>query len=384
MNVTQISIGRFHHFHLARQLEANRLLECIWTGYPKRKLKDETGIDINKIHSFPWIQTPYMALSGLGLSKLPWLKKEISWLAHETLDKHVASTIKKPTIVVALSGSGLYAGKAAKRIGGYHICDRGSSHIRFQNEILSEEYLRWGLKFPGIDARNIRKEEAEYEHADVITVPSEFVRRSFIEMGVPEEKIVKVVYGARLDRFKKIADPDADKFTVLWVGAVSLRKGFLDILDAFNKLSHPNKQLIVVGQVQPEVKQLLNSRDTSAVVFKGLVPNKDLSQIYSSAHVFVLPSLEEGLAMVMGEAMACGCPVIATTNSGADDLFEDGVEGFILPIRSPDLIAERLQQLADDPSLRLQMSEAAIKRVQSIGGWNKYGDNYVKLINTLV
>ena len=49
--------------------------------------------------------------------------------------------------------------------------------------------------------------------------------------------------------------------------------------------------------------------------------------------------------MVMGEAMACGLPVVATTNTGASDLFCDGVEGFIVPIRSPNVIANKLQQL---------------------------------------
>ena len=67
----------------------------------------------------------------------------------------------------------------------------------------------------------------------------------------------------------------------------------------------------------------------------------------SSSHVLVLPSVEEGLALVQAQAMACGCPLISSTNTGGEDLFSDGVEGFLVPIRSPEAIAERLQQLAD-------------------------------------
>ncbi len=78
--------------------------------------------------------------------------------------------------------------------------------------------------------------------------------------------------------------------------------------------------------------------------------------------------------MVMGEAMACGAPVIASYNTGAEDLFDDGVEGFHIPIRDPDAIADRLDRLAADPALRAAMGEAARRRMEGFGGWNAYGD----------
>lgn len=383
MTITQISIGRFHHFHLARQMERNGLLKCIWTGYPHFKLRDEQGIPANKIKTFPWLHTPYMIRGRFGLSKWRWLDREWSWWAQETLDRYVASRIKQPTTLVALSGTGLHAGIMAQNRGGHYICDRGSSHIRFQDQILREEYARWGLVFPGIDPRIIAKEEAEYEQADRITVPSEFVRKSFLKMGVPVKKLAKIVYGARLERFQKVADSPTNCFRVLWVGGVSIRKGFLDLLEAFQALKHSRKELLVVGAIDSELAGLLATRNLDKVIFKGTLPNLELPRIYSSAHVFVLPSLEEGLAMVQGESLACGCPVIASTNTGAEDLFSDGVEGFIIPVRSPDKIRVRLQQLADDDSLRARMSEAAIKRVQAIGGWDTYGNEFTNLVTAL-
>jgi glycosyltransferase involved in cell wall biosynthesis len=97
----------------------------------------------------------------------------------------------------------------------------------------------------------------------------------------------------------------------------------------------------------------------------------------------VMPSLDEGMALVQGQAMACGCPVIATTNTGAEDLFTDGVEGFIVPIRDPDSLAKRMQQLAEDSSLLQRMSEAALARVRELGGWQQYGDAWEQLLHTL-
>lgn len=383
MNVTQISIGRFHHFHLARQMECQGLLNSIWTGYPRFKLRDEQGIPKEKIRTFPWLHTVYMSRGHFGLGGWKWFKKECAWWAKESLDRHVASQIRLPTTLIALSSSGLHAGLVAQRAGGHYICDRGSSHIRFQDEILREEYKRWGLKFEGIDPRIIEKEEQEYEQADHITIPSEFVRRSFLKMGVPEDKLVKIPYGARLERFRKVADLAKDKFKVLWVGSVSIRKGFFDLLRAFQALKHPGKELHVVGLVSEEVKKLLPTFSLEGVIFLGQVPNVQLPYVYSTAHVFVLPSLEEGLAMVQGEALACGCPVVATNHTGSEDLFTDGVEGFIVPIRSPEVIYDRLQQLADNPALQSRMSEAAIRRVKDMGGWNSYGGSFAALIKTL-
>ena len=380
MNITQISIGRFHHFHLARQLEKRGLLDEIFTGYPRFKLKDELGIPQEKIKTFPWLQAPYMMRGKLGLSNWNWLNKEWEWLAVQTLDKYVASQINKPTILIALSQSGLNSGKKVQALGGKYICDRGSSHIRFQNEILTEEYQRWGLKFVGIDPRVIEKEEQEYIQADLVTVPSEFVKKSFLQMRVDANKIIKIPYGARLERFQKVAEPLSTNFRVLWVGGVSIRKGFLDALIAFQGLKHPHKEFIVIGSVEPLVKSLLQKQNLEGVQFKGNIPNQDLPYWYSSSHVFVLSSIEEGLSMVQGEALACGCPVIASTNTGAEDLFENGKEGFIVPIRSPQLILERLQEFTETPSLRGRMGKLALERVQNLGGWDSYGDSFIRKI----
>mgnify|MGYP001617212124 CR=1 FL=1 len=98
----------------------------------------------------------------------------------------------------------------------------------------------------------------------------------------------------------------------------------------------------------------------------------ELYLYYSQGSVFVIASTEEGLALVQAQAMACGLPVIATTNTGAEDLLSDGVEGFIVPIRDSDAIAERIAQLLSRPDDWEMMAQAALKRVAAIGGWDSY------------
>jgi glycosyltransferase involved in cell wall biosynthesis len=98
----------------------------------------------------------------------------------------------------------------------------------------------------------------------------------------------------------------------------------------------------------------------------------------------VLPSIEEGMAMVQAEALASGCPVIATPNTGSEDLFSDGVEGFIIPARDTEALRLRLEELADTPDLRRKMSEAGLARVRQLAGWRTYFHNMRLVYEELV
>ncbi len=381
MKVTQITPGRFHHFQLARQMERLGLLAAIWSGYPHFKLKDETGISSEKIHTFPPLHTPFMVWDRIPVvNKLHGLQRELAWWDMQTLDAYVAAQLREPTILLALSSVGLKSGRKAQDLGGFHICDRGSSHIRFQEDIVNEERTLWGIEREPFDPRVVAKEEAEYEQAELITVPSEFVERSFVERGVPLEKLRLVPYGARLERFSVTGEPASDEFTALFVGQFSLRKGAPYLLEGFARLSHPRKKLIIVGSIEGAIKPLLDAWPLEGVEFRGQVPNADLPNLYSRADVLVLPSIEEGFGMVMGEALACGCPVVATSNTGAKDLFSDGREGFRIPIRDSGAIGEALQKVADS---RGSMREAAVKRARSIGGWDQYGDRMQEVVAEL-
>jgi glycosyltransferase involved in cell wall biosynthesis len=384
MKATIVVNGRFHLFHLARQLEKRGLLERIYSSYPRFKLQDEPGIPSEKIETFPFLHAPYMAALRVGLAAAPRrVRRTWTRWSHEAIDRYVCARLSSPTVLIALSGGGLKSGTKAQGLGGAYICDRGSSHIRYQDRILHEEYRRWGLEFEGIDPTMIRREECEYKQADAITLPSDFCVVSFVGEGVAREKIHLAPYGARLERFKPRCEPPKDEFRVIWVGSISFRKAFLDALHAFQQLKVANKRFIVAGMVEPALRNLLSNEQLGGVEFVGQIPNNDLPSFISSAHAFVLPSVEEGLAMVMGEAMACGCPVIASDHTGARNLFTDGVEGFILPIRSPDSICARMSLLAGNETLRKQMSSAALQRVQHLGGWDAYGERMAKVIESL-
>jgi len=370
--------GVFHTFELAHELDHRGYLKQIYSTFPWKRLKRE-GLSRDKVRMFPWIHPPQLVFGG----HLPeGLNRDIGLAVARSFDWYIARTLPDCDVFVALSGCGVVSGRRAKQMGARFICDRGSSHIRYQAEILAEEYARWGIERAVIvDPRTIAREETEYQQADVITIPSEFARRSFIEKGIPAAKLRKIPYGVRLDRFSPSLPPASGTFEVLFAGQVALRKGIPYLLEAFSRLKHPRKRLRIVGTVQPEFKALAARFDLANVEILGSKPQAELARIMSSSHVLVLPSVEEGLALVQAQAMACGCPLISSTNTGGEDLFSDGVEGFLVPIRSPEAIAERLQQLADDPDLQQRMSEAGSSRVRRIGGWREYGERWMELRN---
>jgi starch synthase len=387
VRVSQAVFGVFHHFELAHQLRRYDYLETVYSTYPWRRLRRE-GLPREYVQTFPWIHGGLAALARFGLYPSPWTESLDWWngLAFDRwMTRRMARSKTHCDALIAISGAGLAAGAVVQSRGGKYICDRGSTHARYQWRLLSEEHRRWSAPLDIYDPRDTEREEKQYAQADCIVVPSSFASRSFVAEGIPAEKLRVIPYGVRLDSFRPSAgSPRAvDTFDVLFVGQVSLRKGVPYLLEAFVKVRHPRKRLRILGPMFPHMKPLFARLPMEHVEIVGAVSRQQMVRYFSSSHAMVLPSLEEGLALVQGEAMACGCPVIATPNTGSEDLFTDGVEGFIVPPREVQALADRLQQLADDPALQQRMSAAALDRVQHLGGWNDYGDRWAQLLQEL-
>lgn len=384
MKIALSTPGKFHTFDLARELEVRNALSCVFTGYPRFKLRGE-NLPAEKILPFPWFITPYMGFprrDRLG----SWTVRNWEYFNRVTLDAYAAMRLPACDVFVGLSSSTLTTGKRAQQMGAKFVCDRGSTHIRHQDTILAQEHALWQQPYKPIDPRTIKREEAEYAQADCITVPSQFTRQTFIDQGVPAHKVKVLPYGVNLGHFQKVATPSDEHFDVLFAGGASLRKGVPYLLQAFHKLKHPNKRLSFAGSMPPDFIAMMQRAGLWSDTFQvlGHLDRNALRDRMSRSHVMVLPSLEEGLALVQAQALACGCPVIATENTGSPDLYTDGEAGFILPVRRADLIADRLQQLADDPALRQQLSEGALNTVQRIGGWHEYGNKAMAIYQGLV
>jgi len=97
-----------------------------------------------------------------------------------------------------------------------------------------------------------------------------------------------------------------------------------------------------------------------------------------------MPSLEEGLPLVLGQAMACGTPVIASEATGAADLFTDGREGFIVPCRDPAAIREKIEWMMINPASRDEMSIAALSLIRSLQGWGQYTKTAIGIYSSVL
>jgi alpha-maltose-1-phosphate synthase len=385
MRVVQTVFGVFHHFELARELERRGHLQTVYSTYPWMRLKRE-GIARSKVETFPWLHAAEILSLRTGLNR-PWLRDSLSYMNVLAFDEWTLRRLRHsppPDALIAISGSSLKTGRQVQAQGGRFICDRGSSHQRYQEQIVTEEYRRWGIDRPVTDTRDIEREEQIYAQADAITVPSSFAARSFIESGLPATKIHVIPYGVRLEMFHRTGEPPPNRFEVLYAGTVSLRKGFPYLLQAFAQLRNGTKRLRVAGAIHPDMKALLSSLPQDHVEFLGPVRQDRMPELMSTSHLMVLPSIEEGLALVQGQALACGCPVICSTNTGGEDLFTDEIEGFIVPIRDVPALTDRMQRLSDDSALQLRMSEAALRRVSTLGGWQDYGDRWESLLTALI
>jgi glycosyltransferase involved in cell wall biosynthesis len=381
MQIVQAVFGVFHHFELAHQLHARNHLRRIYSTWPWARLKRE-GVPRELVHTFPLVHTADYLLRRTPIYSAALDARFNQWNS-DSFDRWLRAKIEPCDALIAISGAGLTAGPKVQSRGGRFICDRGSTHQRFQDEVLAEEYRRWKVPYTAPAAHIVRREEAIYAAADAITVPSNVARRSFLAQGIAPEKVHVIPYGVRLDKFAPAEAPLADSFEVLFAGQISLRKGIPYLLEAFARVRHPGKHLTLVGSVQDDVRELLAKLPTQRVTFAGSLPQPELAARMARSHVLALASVEEGLALVQGQALACGCPVVATVATGAEDLFTDGVEGFIIPDRDTDALARRLQQLADDPALRERTSAAALERVKTLGGWDHYGDQWDKLLHAI-
>jgi len=165
-----------------------------------------------------------------------------------------------------------------------------------------------------------------------------------------------------------------------------LRKGVPYLLKAWEKIKLPSQEteLILVGNISRDFKLVLSQFTIdSNVIFYGSVSQEKLKTLYARASLFVLPSIEEGLAMVLGEAMASGLPVICSTNTGGEEFIEDGNEGFIIPIRDSDTLAEKIAWCYDNRDACFVMGKRAQRKVQNFT-WDHYGEKIIEMYRKIL
>ncbi|MBX9830436.1 glycosyltransferase family 4 protein [Candidatus Babeliales bacterium] len=387
MNIAIAAGGRFHAFQLANQLAQRNSLKKLFTFYYTKK--DRTLVPENLVSNNSWCQFIDTCFCKLRLARVinPSTFNNIKDNFFDFCMSKEIPNLGKLDLFVGWANYTLYSMPAIRKTGAKIIIESGSCHILAQMRILQQEYAKHGLMFPPINQRVIDKMMAEYEQADYIMTLSSFARQSFIDQGIKAEKVLCVPCGMDVSYFA--AQPqkkDPSNFRVIFVGLAGVRKGVHYLIEAWASLDLPARstELLIVGNVQKDLKQVLAGMKIPANVnFFGSTTRETLRNLYHSSDLFVLPSLEDGFGMVIGEAMAAGLPVVCTTSTGAPDIITHGKEGFLVPPANSTALAEKILELYQNAEMRCAMGRAGQETIQHFT-WDIYGTRIYDVYKTLV
>jgi len=307
------------------------------------------------------------------------------WI-YKSLDEHAAQQhLNNIKAIYAYEDCASSTFKEAKKRGILCFYDLPIIYFQMAKSILNEEAeifpeLRSSLQTVNEPNWKIERKKQEVDLADHIFVPSRFVRQSLIDANIPIDKISVINYGAPIEYFYPLNKKD-DTFRAIFVGRVGPRKGVHYLIKAWNNLKLPNAELLIVG-----INEF--TKEWSVKNFKNLkyiksLPHHSLNTVYCSANVLVLPTLVEGLAQVQLESMACGIPVITTPNSGSDDIISNGKEGFIIPKRNVDSLAEKIEWCFLNQEELKQMGIVARKKAEELS-WGKYRKRLAEKVQNLL
>ncbi len=309
---------------------------------------------------------------------------------YHALDKAVARRLEKshcrPTALYAYEDGAYQCFQAARRLGVTTIYDLPIGYWRTARRIQSEEAQRqpeWASTLQALldsDEKVARKDE-ELQAADHIVVASQFTASTLKDAPFPLPQPIIIPYGCPTVTLSEPRKKQSDqKLKVLYVGSLSQRKGLSYLLDAVAQIGDA-AELTIVGKRVAACAPL----DAALKVHHWIpsLPHHEILDVMRAHDVFVFPSLFEGFGLVLTEALSQGLPIIATAHTCAPDIIQDGREGFIVPIRDADAIAEKLQLLADD-SERLEAMKAAALTKAAQTKWQTYEDTLAAEIHAIL
>jgi glycosyltransferase involved in cell wall biosynthesis len=334
----------------------------------------DSDIDLNKKNLTNYGFLEYLSYPFRFLEKKMGLKINSFALVNYLFGKMVEWNLPKTKIYHTWIGISPDAIKKAKKNGSILVLEAANSHPRNVMNILNKEFKKYNENDFLIDSKEIKKQSDLIKEFDYIMCPSDFVYDSFLAAGFSKKQLIKLPYGVDVKRFSNQPKKIDDKFRVLFVGSVQLRKGIQYLLEAWNSLNLKNAELVIVGRVWPDAQNVVNKyKANESIKFVGFDshPERYLSQ----SSVFVSPSLEEGSALTCYEAMASGLPVIATYNTGS--VVRDGKDGFVIPVASVGALKNKIRYLYNNPKELAMMGRTARTNVKSFS-WTRYGKSLVK------
>ncbi|MGO9455399.1 MAG: glycosyltransferase family 4 protein [Candidatus Binataceae bacterium] len=351
------------------------------TGVAIRQIitrRSRTGLDDASVQTLPLLEMVYLASTRIPFATS--IPGNIMLMRNGMFDRTVAKRVRRirPAAVIAYDSCALETFRAATRVGALKVLDQTNAHLAYWAGVLDEEaervkgYRAIKRPHPELIARCI----AEAKEADLILAGSNFVRASLDAVGIDSSKTVVLPYGVDVGLFKpKIPLAPKKCATIVFAGQIGLRKGVSYLLDAVAGLRGVRCRLQLIGQVVDDGEWL--KRYANHFTHVPFVPREKLVEYLQEADLFVYPSLSEGSALAIYEALACGLPVLTTPNSGS--VVRDSIEGYIVPPRDVEALRDRIGHLLLNSGLRSAMASAARARAEEYS-WNGYHMRLAELI----
>jgi glycosyltransferase involved in cell wall biosynthesis len=222
-----------------------------------------------------------------------------------------------------------------------------------------------------------------------ITAVSRTVSSELGEYGLDSTKITVVGNGVDSQSFFPCRQQNNNEEYVLYTGGLKARKGLFDLIQCASYVSKIRSRTMFIicgrGPYRKKIEHAVTKMGLEKrVIFPGYVSRNDLIHLYQNATVHVVPSHYEGMPTVLLEAMSCGLPVVATDIGGNNEVVKSGVNGFLVPSKRPEVMAEAVVKLLDDVSLRENMGTLARNTILMHYTWDKVADKILECYERMI
>jgi glycosyltransferase involved in cell wall biosynthesis len=347
MTIAIVVQGRFHAFDLARELVRQGEDVTVYTSYPAWAAR-RLGLPAGRVRTCWTHFVISQVWERCRLSPL-WLE---GW-RHRWFGRWAARALAgaRWDLVHCWSGVSEELLRAPGVDARARWVMRGSAHIEDQAALLAEEAARVHAAIERPSAWMIARERREYDLADGIVLLSEFARQSFLRRGTSDARLRVIPLGVDVAAFRApaaVRRARAERIRggapirVAYAGALSAQKGLADLMEAARATPAHVAEFSLIGPATAETSRVMG-KIPSHVRRVGKLNQRDLPAAYWAHDVFVFPTIQDGFGMVLTQAMAAGLLVIATPHSAGPDLIEEGRTGWIIPVRQPAAIADRLR-----------------------------------------
>jgi len=321
--------------HYARALNSRQMLGAYALG-TRRGVE---GVRQEKTLLFPLI-----GLLNFAACQIlnPYQAESFRFRLGDLFDRWLRSRLRPGDVLI--SAPGYVAASAAwlRQNQGVVLLDCGNSHPENFWSLLEEEHRIWKVKTPPIAPHHITRCLRAIASCNFIFSPSSFVTDSYLRRGFPARNILPTIYPVDLARFQPGARRPASRpFTIINTGSLSLRKGTPYLLEALRliKKDVPEVRILLTRAISDSVASIIPRYADLNIEWAPSLPHQQLADRLREADLYILPSLEEGLARTALEALACGLPTIVTAHTGVNDYIREGINGSVVPLRDPGAIA---------------------------------------------